>query len=376
MAAAVLGVTGLRVATGVLVALAATGFVLAPLAHAQAKPADKGKAAGKPALTVTLLRPQRIEMPFTVHATGGIAAWQEASVGAEAGGLRVVEVRVNVGDVVAKGQTLALFSAESIEADLAQARAGQAEAEAALLDARANAARVRAVDVQGALSQQQVAQLLTAEKTGEARLLAARAQVLAQEIRLRHTTVVAPDEGSISARGATVGAVVPQGQELFRLIRGDRLEWRAEVSSAEIARIRPGQIANVTAATGASLAGRVRVTAPTVDAQTRNALVYVDLPAQAMRAGHFKAGMFARGEIATGGASALTVPLAAISLRDGFSYVFTVGDDNRATQVKVQLGRRAGERVEILSPLKGEERVVAAGAAFLADGDLVRVAAK
>jgi multidrug efflux pump subunit AcrA (membrane-fusion protein) len=129
-------------------------------------------------------------------------------------------------------------------------------------------------------------------------------------------------------------------------------------------------------ATGTTATGRVRVIAPTVDPQTRNALVYVDVPVAAVRSGGFKAGMFARGEIATGSASALTLPLAAVSLRDGFSYVFVLGAGDRVSQVKVQIGRRSGERVEVIGTLKGTERVVATGAAFLAEGDLVRVVEK
>ena len=77
-----------------------------------------------------------------------------------------------------------------------------------------------------------------------------------------------------------------------------------------------------------------------------------------------------------GGAQRSTLPLQALSLRDGFSYVFTVGPNSRVTQVKVQLGRRTADRVEVIGPLKGDERVVAAGAAFLTDGDLVRVVAQ
>jgi RND family efflux transporter MFP subunit len=367
--------------TRTLAALAATcGLtLLAVLAFAPAGSAqDSGaaKAGGKPALTVTTIKAQRLEFPLTVQATGNIAAWQEAIIGAETGGLRLAEVRVNVGDVVRRGQVLAAFAAETINAELAQARAGLAEAEATLGDARANAARAREVEGSGALSQQQIAQYMTAEKTAEARLQSLRAQLTTQELRLRQSTVVAPDGGSISARSATVGAVVPQGQELFRLIRGDRLEWRAELTSAEVARIRPGQTVNVIAASGAKATGRVRVVAPTVDPQTRNALVFVDLPATAARDGGFKAGMFARGDLATGQANALTLPLAAVSLRDGFSYVFAVKPDTRVVQMKIQLGRRTGERVEVLGALNGSERLVASGAAFLADGDLVRVVDK
>jgi hypothetical protein len=60
-------------------------------------------------------------------------------------------------------------------------------------------------------------------------------------------------------------------------------------------------------------------------------------------------------------------------LRDGFAYVFLVGADNRALQSKVELGRRLGEHVEIVNGLDRDARVVASGAGFLADGDLVRV---
>ncbi len=359
-------------------AFAAAGGVLAVAAAAYVTvgSAEEKKAAPKPALTVTTTSPQRTDLALSVQATGNVAAWQEAIIGAETGGLRIAEVRVNVGDTVRGGQVLATFDAATIEADLAQARAGLTEAEATLADARANATRAREVEASGAISQQQITQFLTAEKTAAARVASFRAQLTVQELRRRHTTVVAPDAGSISSRTATIGAVVPQGQELFRLIRGDRLEWRAEVTATEIARIRPGQSANVVAATGATAIGRVRIIAPTVDPQTRNALVYVDLPAGATSGGRFKPGMFARGEIAIGSANVMTLPLAALSLRDGFSYVFTVGPDSRVAQVKVQLGRRSADRVEVTGPLTGNERVVASGGAFLADGDLVRVVAK
>jgi len=355
-----------------LLALIATGSLAAEAAKVQ-----DAKSTARPALTVTTVQPARADLPLQVAATGSIAAWQEASIGAESGGLRIERVHVNVGDTVSRGKVLANFATDSVEADLAQARASLAEGEAAAADARQNAVRAREVQGSGALSQQQISQLLTAEKTADARVLLLRAQLLAQELRLKHATVVAPDEGTISSRSATEGAVLPQGQELFRLIRGDRIEWRAEVTSSELARLRSGQPVRVVSPTGAVAEGRLRMIAPTVDAQTRNALVYVDLPVAAMRSGGFKPGMFARGEFVTGRAAAITVPLEAISLRDGFSYLFTVGADNRVKRLKVQLGRRSGEQVEVIgTPLKGEERVVASGAAFLADGDLVRVVAK
>lgn len=360
-----------------LIALAAAALVVLAVwllrkPGAPATPAPAEAAAPRPALAVTVTTPETMELAQTLAANGNIAAWQEAVVGSESSGLRLAEVRVNVGDTVKKGQVLAVFADATVRAELARLQASLQEARAQADEAQGNAERARTLDRSGALSQQQVQQYLATAQTAQARVAAARAALDAQQVHLRNTQVLAPDSGVISARTATVGSVLNAGTELLRLVRQGRLEWRAEVASTELARIAPGTAAVVTAASGAELRGTVRVVAPTVDPQTRNALVYVDLPGAA-RDGATKAGMFARGEFALGASRALTVPLAAIVPRDGFNHVLVLQPDSRVRLAKVQTGRRAGERVEITSPLPPDARIVAQGAGFLNDGDLVRV---
>ena len=102
------------------------------------------------------------------------------------------------------------------------------------------------------------------------------------------------------------------------------------------------------AASGAVLEGKVRMVAPTVDPQTRNGLVYVDLPATSRNGIPAKAGMFARGDFVLGQTDALTVPQQSVVVRDGFSYVFRLNQDQRVSQIKVQPGRRLGDRIEVL----------------------------
>lgn len=336
-------------------------------------------APAKPALTVTVVSPESREVDRRLAANGSVAAWQEASLGAESGGLRLAAVKASVGDRVKRGELLAEFAAEVPLAEQAQARASLAEAEAALAEARANAARARSVDGTGALSPQQLQQYLTAETAADARVKAARAGLDAAELRVRHTRVVASDDGVISFRApvATLGAVVPQGQELYRLIRQHRLEWRAEVPAAELTRLKVGQKVVVTPPAGGKVNGVVRTIAPTVDSQTRNALVYVDLPASAGNGADapLKAGMFARGEFELGKGRGLTLPRQAVAMRDGFNFIFLVGADQRVTQTKVDVGYRDAERVGINTPLPAGARVVASGAGFLSDGDLVQVTA-
>ena len=353
-----------------LAALALAGLCVGSV-HVGANAADDkaASAPAKAALTVTVAQPQQSTLARSISANGNIAAWQEASIGTEANGLRLADVKVNVGDVVKRGQVLATFAPDTLQADVAQIRASVSEAEATLAEASANAQRARTLQATGALSDAVINQYFTAERTAKARLDAQRAMANMQQLRLKQTQVLAPDSGVISARSATVGAVLPAGQELFRMIRQGRLEWRGEVAASDMAALKPGMPVVVTPANGSGLKGTVRMVAPTVDPQTRNGIVFVDLPAT----GTARAGMFARGEFEVGSGSGLTLPQSAVMLRDGFSYVLRVGPDSKVTQAKVSVGRRVGDRIEITAGLDAAARVVAAGGGFLGDGDTVRV---
>ena len=354
---------------GFIASLILVAATLAWLSSSREATASPDEAPGKAALSVSVTQAELSDWPVMLSANGNVAAWQEAIIGAEAVGLRLEEVLVNVGDQVRKGQLLARLQSDTLRADLAQTHASLAEAEALLGEAGANAERARKLQPSGAMSTQQINQLLTAEQTARARVAVLQAKIKADEVRLAQTEVKAPDDGSISARLATVGAVVQGGEQLFRLIRGNRLEWRAEVPSSELKRLKPGMTATIFTAGGAKVQGTLRMIAPTVDAQTRNGLVYVDMT----QTHDAKAGMFARGEIQLGLSGGLTLPQSAVQMRDGFHYVFRVGADNKLIQTKVVVGNRSEERIEISSGIDAVQRVASSGVGFLADGDTVRV---
>lgn len=357
----------------VLAALAVVPTVLVALGWAAlrgpAANAQTPAAAPKPSLTVTVAQPRAVNLPNSLLANGNIVAWQEASVGAEVNGLRLQAVNVNVGDVVRRGQELARFADDTVQADVLQAQAALLQAQAQRDSARAEADRARSIQDSGALSASQMAQYLTAEKVAQAQWEAAQAALAATRLRLGQARVLAPDDGIISARGATVGAVVGSGQELFRLVRQARMEWRAEVTPTEIARVSKGQKAEVSLASGATLLGTVRAIAPAADPQTRNILAYVDLP----RHPELKANTFASGRFLLPASNGLTVPAAAVVQRDGHSYVFVVDAQNKVGQRKVLTGRRVNESVELTQGLRPEDRVAVQGAGFLNEGDLVKV---
>ncbi|MES2298017.1 MAG: efflux RND transporter periplasmic adaptor subunit [Pseudomonadota bacterium] len=348
--------------------------VLAVLGASKAAPGPAASVPAKAALTVTSARPLAATLPLTLAANGNVAPWQEASISSESNGLRLTEVRVNVGEAVRAGQVLAVFASEAVAADLAQAQAALAEAQANAVDTASNAERARSLRAAGMVSAQQLSQAQTAAQVADARTAQARATLASQQLRMKYTQVTAPDAGLVSARSATVGAVPASGTELFRMIRQGRLEWRAEVAAAEVGALKAGANARVRAPDGSEATGQVRMVAPTVDPQTRTALVYVDLPPAQGGSAAFKAGMFASGRFELGTSPALTLPQQAVVLRDGFSYVFKLGANARVSRQKVETGRRLQDRIEIVTGVQADTVVAVDGAGFLNDGDLVRSA--
>jgi RND family efflux transporter MFP subunit len=310
------------------------------------------------ALTVTVATPKDEVWSDTLVASGAIAAWQEASIGTQIGGYEIRDVRVNVGDQVRKGQVLAVLNPALLHAEEAQLVAAQDQAEA-------NRRRSRSLKASGGISDQDILQAETTART-------AAAQVAAKRLQLAYTNIRSPDNGVISGRTATLGAVSPVGQELFRLIRGNRLEWRGELTAAQLVDIQRGQIASLTLPDGRAVEATVRQVAPTLDDRSRLALVYADIaPGTPARAG-----MYATGSVIVGRSAARTVPASSIVVRDGRSYVIKVTGkqpSSKVVQQAVTVGRRHEGAVEITQGLSPTDRVVTTGADFLNDGDVVRI---
>ncbi|TIX51670.1 efflux RND transporter periplasmic adaptor subunit [Alteraurantiacibacter aquimixticola] len=314
----------------------------------------------RPSLTVTTAVPERQTWPVTLSASGVIAPWQEASIGTQIGSYQLVEVRVNVGDHVRRGQVLARLNPALLQAEEAQLLASHQQAVA-------NDQRARGLKEVGGISEQEALAYETEVRT-------TRAMLEAKRLELRYTSIRAPDHGVISARTATLGAVVPPGEELFRMIRQNRLEWRGEFTAEQLGSIVRGQAIDLELPDGGSASATVRQIAPSMDAQSRLAIVFADI-SPGNRA---QSGMYVTGIVSTGEAAALAVPAECIILRDGRNYVALVsgGDAETAHHItlrEVRTGRRQGGRIEILTGLAGNERLARRGAAFLNDGDVVQL---
>lgn len=327
------------------------------------------------ALTVELVAPEPRRWAPTLAANGALAAWEEVVVSPETGGLRIAELLVNVGQRVARGQLMARLADDTVRADLAKQEALVAQAEASLLQAEGNLKRARAVDVAGALAPQKIDEYQASEASARAALASVRADLRSAQLKLAQTRIVAPDAGVVASRSGLVGNVASAGSELYRLIRQGRIEWRAELDAQQLAQVHEGQAAQLTLPGGQTVAGTVRLVAPTLSSSTGRGIAYVNVAADAAAPGPARIGAYASGRIELPVQPVLTLPEAAVVLRDGRAYVYRVGRDGKASAQVVGTGRRQEGRVELTSGLEAGTRVVARGGAFLSDGAQVTVVA-
>lgn len=312
------------------------------------------------ALTVSEAQVAEAQWSEIIKAAGAVSAWQEAIIGAEISGQRLVAVMADVGDLVKKGQLLAKFNSETLLAEHAELKANWIAAES-------NQKRALTLKGSGAMSDQAIEDYVN-------RAAVAKAQMEAKALQLKYADVVAPDDGVISARTATLGAVGSAGDELFRLIRQNRLEWRGELTAAQVGRVTQGQAVSLMLPNGEKAEGSIRQIAPSFSSDTRMTTVFVDITGD----NNAQAGMYAEGQIILGEKSSLSVPAKSLVVRDGRNYVFIINDHisggSIVSQREVQVGQIKGNEAQILSGISKGERIVLQGAGFLNDGDIVRVA--
>lgn len=353
------------VAAGVIAVLKAYG-------RGSAEPATQTAAPVQvTTLTVSVETVHSEAVTSSVSATGTVAAWQEAAIGAEESGLRLTDVMVAEGDHVQAGDVVARLDASLLKAQLAEQKAAVTQARATLDSAISSAARADKLLASNAVSAETAEEKATAVKTGQAQVEQAEAAAERLQAELDRTTIRAPFAGTVSSKPAVAGSIVQAGTELMKIIRDGRLEVGVLVPEKDLATITVGQAASVVDAAGRRFSGSVSSIAETVNSTTRLATVYVSLG----EGSGLKPGMFARVSIATAASQQLSVAESALVWHDSKPAVFVVDASGKVSARPIATGARQNGRVAVESGLSEGDSIVVAGAGFLSDGNLVRVAA-
>lgn len=321
------------------------------------KDAAKAPAAAQ-ARTVSVGSVETRPLGGGVEASGLLVSREEAAVGSELTGYRVARLYADEGDWVRAGQPLVQLDDTLLRAQIEQQAAVTAQSQA-------EARRVAGLDGQGILSQEQI----------ETRRYQAKAQEAAlKELRTRASrmTITSPVSGRVLSRGVQPGQIAGGGTTpWFTIARDGLVELDAEVNEADLSGIREGQAAQVSLPGGQAISGVVRLISPRVDSANRLGKVRVRLPVRP----DLRPGGFGRATFGASGAAVTAIPESAIRYEANGLSVMTVDSNNRAHQVAIKVGQKGGGWAQLVQGPPAGTRVVLGGAAFVADGDVIRPAA-
>lgn len=371
------------------------------LPHASAPehaPGTNGSPVTTAALppAVSVVKVESAEFIERVAVSGSLVPRDEILVAPEVEGFRVLELMVDEGDRVKKGDVLATLVQESLDAQVAQNDAGIARAEAAIsraksqiveTNARVDEAksafeRAKPLKTSGYLSGSTFDQREAATKSADAQLVAARdnlkfaeaekGQVEAQRRELMwkrsNTQVTAPADGLVSKRTARIGGMASGvAQPMFHIIARGEIELDAEVLETELVKVAAGQKARVSASGVGNVGGTVRLVSPEVDKDTRLGRVRIFLGDDP----RLRIGSFARATIDTARSKGLAVPSSAVVFDADGAFV-QVARDGKVKRSDVKIGLISGGIIEVREGLSPGDLVVTRAGTFLRDGDAVR----
>lgn len=385
--------TRILTSTVALALLAIAHPVLAP-AHA-ADPVPAAKAV-QPAPAIRVVAIEMREIVETLSVNGTIVPREEAAVGIDLNGLRVLELKAEAGDMVKKGDVLAVLDRSALDLALVQAEAQRAQVDAQAAQSKAQITdaevgvrqadeqleRVSALRKKGVASQSQYDNAINARDSANAKLNTAQKAVVAAEAQLgvisaqtrelqrqiASTQVKAPVDGLVLSRTAMLGAVVgASAGPLFRIAVNNELELQATVAEVHLARLSAGQKAVVTVpGLDQPVEGALRLVSPEVNKATRLGTLFISLP----EGTPLRSGNFAAAGIELVRKQALAVPSVAVLFRDGKPYVQKV-DGGIVRSTPVMLGTRAGELVEVTAGLVEGDQIVSRAGVFVSDGDRI-----
>jgi HlyD family secretion protein len=326
------------------------------------------ESAAAQARTVSVVTIGAHEIEGGVVASGPLVPREELDIFPQLTTYRAIKVLVDEGTWVKAGQPLAQLDDTLLRAQLDQQDA-LARQQTVLADrADAEAARVKGLDTEGILSQEQIDQRRFAAQSARAQAAAQTAG--AADIRTREAlmTIRAPSAGLVYERNVRIGDIGGATTPWFRIARDGQVELAADVSEEDLEKIRVGSPVRVTLADDTPVSGVVRLVSPGVDAQTRLGRVRIALPVRP----DVRAGGFARANFLGLSRSAEAVPETAVRYDADGASVMVVGPDNKVSRVAVTTGDRGGGFVELLKGPPAGSRVVERAAAMLVPGDVVR----
>lgn len=342
--------------------------------------------APQPQVEVTVVSVSPQTTPATFEFTGKTESSRSVEIRARVEGY-LDKIAYQEGSLVRSDQLLFQLDPQPFQAALENAKGDLARAEAQLANARATLARVRPLAKENAVSQKDLDDSVAAERSAQAQLQSAKAQVRTAELNLGYTTIKSPLNGRAGKSEFREGSLISPGANSlittvvqldpiwvnFGVGENDMLKFRTEKASGKIqADAKNIQVELVLAdGTVHPRKGRINYVAPSIDSGTGTQAMRAEIPNPdaALNPGSF---VRVRVEGAVR-ANIILVPQRAIMQGPQGKFVYVIGADNKAEPRPVQVGDFYGDQWIVNSGLSGGEQVIVDGAIKVKPGATVKI---
>ncbi len=295
----------------------------------------------------------------------------------------VTSIKVKEGDRVSSGQLLLTIDDRDLAQKTKAAVEGYREAEKGLEVARENRnladttyQRFKKLYDERALSGQELDQIETQRRVADidfqrAEAAVSRAKAGLDEAKVFHgfARITSPVDGIVSGKKIEIGSMASPGAPLFTV--EDNSSYRIEINVDErlAGRIRPEMDAVVfIASLRKEIMGRIAEVVPSVDPASRSFVVKLAIKGEGLRNGSY-----AKVSIPIGKREALLVPNKSVVEKGPLTGVYTVDKDSVITYRLVKTGKSYGDKVEILSGLNPEDKVIVEGVEKAIDGGIAAI---
>ena len=319
--------------------------------------------------SVSVLPVQRADSPDLLEAVGTIRAAQTSQLASQTMG-NIVELRAHEGDRVQRGQVLAIIDDAQPRAAVDRATAAESAARQEVLAsdsdlalAQSTLARYQTLYDRKSVSPQEFDEVKARYQAALAhrdmtRAGQAQAEAALEQARtsFSYTRILAPFDGVIIEKKADPGMLASPGLPLFTIEGLGHYRLEATVNESDLRYVRMGeQVPVIVDALETAQKGKVVQIVPAADSGSRSFLVKIDLPADT----RLRSGLFGRAEFSRGNRSSLLIPQTAVVERGQLQGVYVLDQDRIANLRYVTLGKPAGSVVEVLAGLQEGERLVA-----------------
>lgn len=357
----------------------------------------KSRSSGPPPKKVRVVKAVEGKLPRTVAVSGTLAAEEEVIVSMKVQG-RIQQIYVDLGSPVQRGQSLLKLEPTDYQIRLQQAEAAHQQArvrlgltakaeesesavdpeqtgvvrqaKAVLEEARLTRDRMESLHKDGLVPRSQFDDAQAAFQVADARyqdaleevrarqglLLQRAAEVELARKQLTDSNLRSPIDGAVQTRHVSPGQFVAVGDPVLTLLRVNPLRLKLSVPEREASNIRKGQKVRVRLEGDTNdYWGQVARVSPAISTGNRTLMIEAEIPNQQ---GLLRAGSFAGAEIVIEPEhSAILIPASSVVTFAGLTKVITV-ENNETAEKRIKVGRRSGDRVEVLEGISGGDVIV------------------